>query len=112
MRIHIVPILGLCVAAALSIALPAMAQSTNEITKVNPDTAERGTSGLTVTFTLDSDEPPPPPTDILPDMVTIGSIAGYSITHTSLTKVKAVFDFPADEPAGAKDCSVAPRYPA
>ena len=55
-------------AAALTGALtvlawsaPALAQNSNDIIAVDPDYTERGTSGLLVTFTLDSDNPPPPP---------------------------------------------------
>jgi hypothetical protein len=83
----------------------ALAQQ-NEITAVSPNTAVAGTSGITVTFTLDSDLPPPPPAGVIPTSVTIGALAGGSVTHSSQYIVTAVFDIPADEISGLKDASI------
>jgi len=88
------------------LAVPVRAQNSNEITSVVPDSAEAGTSGLLVTFTLDSDVPPPPPGGVAPESVTIGSLVGTSVTHSSQQVVTAVFEIPVDEIAGAKDCAV------
>ena len=63
-------------------------------------------AGFTVIFTLDTDSPPAPPTGILADSVTIGSIAGTSIAHPTQYTVTAVFDIPAAEATGLKDVSV------
>ena len=46
--------------ACLALAMPVHAQDTNEIIAVVPDSAQTGTTGLLVSFTLDSDVPPPP----------------------------------------------------
>ena len=37
-------------------------QATNQITVVDPNSAAQGTANLLVTFTLDTDSPPAPPT--------------------------------------------------
>jgi len=76
------------------------------ILTVSPNQADPGTSGLTVSFTLPDTTPPTPPAGILPDSVTIGSINGSSITHSSLATVTAVFNIPASEVEGVKDCVV------
>lgn len=76
------------------------------VTAVSPNQAEPGTTGLTVTFTIPDTTPPTPPSGVLPDSVTIGSISGSSITHSSLDTVTAVFDIPAGEAEGTKDCVV------
>ena len=68
-----------------------------QILAIVPNSADPGTSGLTVTFTLPDSTPPTPPSGILPDSVTIGTINGTSFTHSSLDTVTAVFDIPADE---------------
>ena len=78
----------------------------NDITLVSPDHAEAGTNGLVVTFTLDSDLPPPPPAGEIPTAVMIGSLEGSLVTHDDQYLVEAVFDIPEDEESGAKDCTV------
>jgi hypothetical protein len=76
------------------------------ITAVSPNQADPGTTGLTVTFTLPDSTPPTPPAGVLPDSVTIGSISGTSMTHSTLDTVTAVFDIPSDEAEGAKNCVI------
>ena len=88
--------------ACWALAAPARAQNSNEITSVVPDSADAGTSGLLVTFTLDSDAPAPPPGGVAPASVTIGSLVGTSITHSSQYAVTATFDIPSGEAAGAR----------
>lgn len=78
----------------------------NDILIVSPNTAEAGTNGLVVTFTLDSDVPPPPPAGVMPGSVTIGTLTGSSVTHDSQYIVTALFDIPASEVSGAKDASI------
>ncbi len=98
---------GLAAALLASIAFggtPVAAQ--NQITTVSPNSAVQGTTGLLVTFTLDTDVPPAPPAGILPTSVTIGSLTGTSATHSSQYVVTAVFNIPAGETPGAKDCAV------
>ena len=90
----------------LVISVPLRAQSTNEITQINPAQANPGTANVTVTFTLDTDSPPAPPAEILPDSVNLGAISGTSITHISQYTVTAVFTIPADEPPGTKDAEI------
>ncbi len=82
------------------------AQSTNQITGLSPATAAAGTSGLTVTFTLDADLPPAPPASVIPDGATIGNLTGTSVAHPSQHVVTAVFDIPASQAAGALDAEV------
>ncbi len=95
------------VMTVLACSAPLLAQDSNNILSVDPSSAERGTSGLLVTFTLDSDNPPPPPAGALPDSASLGTISGSSLTHDTQHTVTALFDIPADETAGPKDCSVA-----
>jgi len=83
----------------------------NEIPAVSPDSAVQGTTGLTVTFTLDSDTPSAPPAGILPQSVTIGSLSGSSITHASQHTVTALFDISAAESPGSKDVTVSFETP-
>ncbi len=97
-------LLALLLASAL--AGPAGAQVTNQITALDPSAAAQGESGLLVTFTLDTDSPPAPPAGIMPTSVTIGTLAGTSVTHASQYAVTAVFTIPMSEPVGARDCSV------
>ena len=94
------PVVLLCASAITALGVD------NQILSVSPNSAEAGTSNLTVSFTLDSDLPPPPPAGIMPTSVTIGSISGTSVTHTNQYIVTAVFDIPAGEADGAKDCTV------
>ena len=84
----------------------AAGQMANQITAVSPGSAAQGTSGLTVTFTLDTDAPPPPPAGILPTSVTLGSLTGSSVTHASQTTVTAVFNISGSEAIGYKDASI------
>jgi hypothetical protein len=90
------------------LVLPALAfgQSTNEILTVDPDSAPQGTTGLLVTFTLDTDSPPAPPAGVMPTSVTIGTMAGSSATHSSQYVVTGVFTIPSSEPTGAKDAAI------
>ena len=89
----------------------ALAHFSNEITQVNPASAAQGTNDLLVTFTLDTDFPPPPPAGDGPQSVFIGSISGTSITHTSQSAVTATFNIPEGEPTGAKDVAIAFAVP-
>jgi hypothetical protein len=84
----------------------APAQTVNQIVSLSPTSAVQGASGLTVTFTLDSDAPPAPPAGISPSSVTLGGLAGSAVTHTAQTVVTAVFTIPAGEAVGAKDASI------
>jgi hypothetical protein len=77
------------------------------VLSVSPNQADPGTTGLEVTFTLPDSTPPTPPSGVIPVSVTIGTISGTSITHSSLDTVTAVFDIPADEAEGLKDVAVA-----
>ena len=85
---------------------PALAQAANQITAVSPASAAQGTTGLLVTFTLDTDVPPAPPAGILPTSVKLAAMTGASATHSSQYTVTAVFSVPVSEPLGAKDCAI------
>ena len=98
------------IALIVSLSQSAFAQ-TNEILAVSPDTGEQGTTGLMVTFSLDTDFPPPPPAGVLPDSVMIGTIGGSSISHPGQDTVTAYFDIPAAEPVGLKDCTISFTVP-
>ena len=50
----------------VSFAARAFGQATNQTTAVCPASAVQGTSGLTVTFKLDTDAPPAPPASVSP----------------------------------------------
>lgn len=76
------------------------------ILDVSPNAAEPGTTNLLVTFTLPNTTPPTPPAGTLPISVTIGTINGTSITHTTLDTVTAVFDIPANEAEGSKEVAI------
>ena len=77
------PHLRRLITAALALTTaPALAQLANEIITVSPTSAVQGATGVTVTFTLDGDAPPAPPAGINPGSVSLGSIAGSSVTHT------------------------------
>lgn len=88
-------------------SLPASAQTANQILAVRPTNAAQGASGLTVTFTLDTDQPPAPPAGVTPSSVTIGSVTGTALAHASQYVVTAQFNIPAVEPVGLKDATVA-----
>ena len=90
----------------LALLAPVHAQDTNEILAINPDSATQGTVALTVSFTLDTDSPPAPPAGIMPTSVTVGSISGTSVTHSSQYTVTAVFTFAVSEPTGTRDVSI------
>ncbi len=85
---------------------PVLAQAANQITAVSPASAAQGTTGLLVTFTLDTDVPPAPPAGILPTSVKLAAMTGASATHSSQYTVTAVFSIPGSEPTGAKDCVI------
>ena len=92
---------------AASLCTLAFGQGTeNQIVDVSPDSAAQGTSGLTVTFTLDTDTPRPPEPGVSVTSVTIGGIAGGAVLHPSSNIVAAVFTFPSDESLGGKDAVV------
>jgi hypothetical protein len=84
----------------------AFGQITNQITQISPANAPPGTAGLLVTFTMETDFPPPPPAGDGPQTVMIGSLSGTSITHTSSSSVTATFAIPAGELAGARDVAI------
>ncbi len=75
----------------------------NQVTAVSPNSANPGDSSVSVTFTLDTGNPPAPPAGVIPDSVTIDSIAGYSVAHPDQYTITALFDFPADQAQGTKD---------
>lgn len=93
---------------ALTLLLSGLAfgQAVNQITAVSPTSAAQGTSGLRVTFTLDTDLPPPPPAGIMPTKVALGTLVGSSVTHASQGTVTAVFNLAASETVGDKDASI------
>ncbi|MDF7825348.1 DUF1566 domain-containing protein [Pontiellaceae bacterium B12227] len=74
------------------------------ITAVDPGTAPQGTTGMTVTFTLSGMMLPP--TEAMPESVTIGSVSGTSVAHPASDTVTAVFDFPFTVSTGMKDAIV------
>lgn len=82
------------------------AAQTNEITGVMPASAAQGTTGLTVTFTLDTDLPRAPAATVMPSSVMIGSVAGTVLAHPSQFSVTAMFAIPPGESLGTKDVSV------
>jgi PKD repeat protein len=88
------------------LAGPALAQVSNQITAISPDSAEQGTQELLVTFTLDTDVPPPPPAGMAPDAVTLGALVGTAVSHPARELVTAMFEIPLDEPEGVKDAVV------
>ncbi|HRX84951.1 MAG TPA: DUF1566 domain-containing protein [Phycisphaerae bacterium] len=82
------------------------AQATNEIVTIAPDNAAQGTVALVVTFTLDNDMPPAPPAGVNPASVTLGTLIGTSVSHSSQYAVTATFAIPADEPVGPQSAAV------
>jgi hypothetical protein len=98
----ILPVLFVLSGPALSASAQ---QSINQITAIAPTSAVQGTSGLTVTFTLDTDEPHAPPINVVPDSVKIGGLSGASVAHPVTNVVTAVFNT-GDEAPGPKDSSV------
>ncbi len=83
----------------------------NQILSMSPSSATQGEMGVTVTFTLDTDSPPAPPAEVMPDSVTIGGISGASIVHDSQYVVVAEFDISSDEVVGLKDVTVSFSIP-
>ena len=99
--------LSLSALAVLLAAAPnAAAQAVNQILSVSPGSAAQGASGLTVSFTLDTDAPPAPPAGNMPTNVTLGSLSGTSFGHAISNIVTAVFSVPLGEVVGAKDATV------
>ena len=92
-------------------ATSSFAQASNELTGVQPTSAPQGTLSLLVTFTLDTDSPPAPPAGVIPDSVMLGTLVGSSVAHDSQYVVTAMFDIPADEPAGLLDAAVSFTVP-
>ncbi len=90
-------------AVLLAMAGGAFGQVTNQIVAVTPAAAAQGTSGLTVTFALDTDAPPAPPAGILPNSVKLGTLVGTAITHDEQYTVTAAFTIPTNESLGARD---------
>ncbi len=84
----------------------AAGQVTNQITAVSPSSAAQGATGVTVSFTLDSDTPPPPPAGVMPNSVTLGGVSGTSITHSTRTVVTARFDIPQSAAVGNAAASI------
>jgi len=74
------------------------------ISVVSPNTTTQGTTGLTVTFTLTAPPPLPLASDT-PDSITIGSLTGTAPAWNG-SQASAVFDIPAGETPGTKDCTV------
>ena len=97
-----------CLVGLLYLLVPsATAQVlSNEITAISPSSATQGATGVVISFTLDSDVPPPPPAGVLPASATIGAISGTSITHASQYVVTATFSIPAGEAAGARSATI------
>ena len=87
-------------------AEPVLGQNSGQITAVSPTSAAQGTNGLTVTFTLASGTPPPPPAGLMPTNVTLGTMTGSSITHASQYTVTAQFNVSATEAVGVKDAAI------
>ena len=79
------------------------AQTQDIIENIIPNTAEAGTSGLTITINLkDLDTPPLPPSQVVPTNIMIGNMEGENITRDTLV-LTAIFDFPTEESNGLKD---------
>ena len=95
----------LLAAFVLSLAAVSFAVE-NQITAVSPDQLPQGTLSRIVIFTLDTDMPPAPPAGVMPQSVTIGSLSGMSVTHSSQYTVTAVFDIPSGEAIGSKDVDI------
>ncbi len=93
--------------SACLMAFTGFGQNVNQITAVSPASAAQGTSGLTVTFTLDTDAPPAPPAGNIPSLVLLGTNVGSSVTHASQYIVTAQFSISPFESLGYKDASVA-----
>ena len=84
----------------------------NEILSVSPEWAPPGTNGLIVTFTLDTDGPPPPANlSNMPTSVMIGTISCVSTSRPATNIVSCVFNIPAGESLGAKDCVITFEIP-
>lgn len=103
MFLNLVRIVGLTTLVAAS---SAFCQNVNQITTNTPNSAAQGAANLLVTFTLDTDVPPAPGAGIMPTNVSIGTMLGGSITHTSQYTVTAVFNIPAAEPVGMKNATI------
>ncbi|WP_309380130.1 DUF1566 domain-containing protein [Cerasicoccus frondis] len=95
----------LCASALTLFGLSGSLSAQNQILTVSPDTAAQGDT-VTVTFTLDDDTPAPPPSNVSPTSVTLGSISGSSLVHQSQTVVTAEFSIPDDATVGALDAEV------
>lgn len=83
-----------------------LGQAGNEIVAVTPDSGGQGSTGLLVTFQLDTDEPNAPPAGAPVSLVIIGGVTGTVPTHASQYTVSATFSIPVTEPLGAKDVVV------
>ena len=102
----LMPYSGCLALLLLAATVPAFGQSANQITTVSPAAAAQGTSGLTVTFTLETDAPPPPPAGVMPTNVSLGTLIGGNVTHPNQSTVTATFNLSASEPIGWKDATV------
>ncbi|MCB2155050.1 DUF1566 domain-containing protein [bacterium] len=89
-------------AAMLLIAATALGEG---VATVTPDSAQAGTSALTVTYTL-TETPPPPPIDAPLVGAAIGTISGTNVTRVDTYNVSALFNIPAGETPGTKDATV------
>lgn len=79
--------------------------NTNRIALVSPNSAAQGAIDLLVTFTLETDLPPPP-AGVLPGSVMLGNMTGTSVTHAAQDTVTAHFNIPAGEAVGWKDATI------
>jgi len=78
----------------------------NLIKSISPENAA---AGQTITLSIQLDEslgtPPIPPSDVVPEKVTINSIEGTNIQRNNYV-ISAVFSIPATESIGKKDVSI------
>ena len=100
------PLRRLSAALALLTALSASAVI-NVIQTVSPASAQQGTNGVLVKFTLNSAPPQPPPTNVAIRSVTLGSIAGTVVgPRTNQYLVYASFAIPGGEAVGVKAATI------
>lgn len=90
----------------LALLLVAASTFGQPITTVIPASAAQGTAKVLVTFTLAAGATPVPPAGAPVTSVTLGTIAGSSVTHASQYLVTAQFTIPALETVGWKDAAV------
>ena len=93
---------GVVLAAMLLLPGRLAATNTNQISSVSPASAQQGTNGLLVTFTLSS-APPPPPTSVAISGVSIGSVTGTASPHTNQYIICGQFNLPGNVATGAQN---------